>query len=57
MLNRRHFMGTAAMLLLAGCGPGDWLLNEAQSAATGSDPQPGNDIDLARHVLNRCPAG
>jgi len=57
MLNRRHFLGSATMLLLAGCGPGDWLLNEAQSTATGSDPQPGNDIDLARHVLNRCTFG
>lgn len=57
MYTRRHLLGSAVALLLAGCGPGDWLLDAAQPATTGSDLPPGPDVDLARHVLDRCTFG
>ncbi len=60
MINRRHLLrstfGATAMALLAGCGPSEWLVSEAQTT-TGADPSLGPDLSLARHVLNRCTYG
>ena len=52
-----RFMGSVVILALAGCGPGDWLLNDPQPTVVSGDAQPGNAVDLARHVLNRCTFG
>ncbi len=55
-LSRRHLLGAAMTAALAGCGPGEWLVGAA-AAAAGTDPAPGDTVDFARHVLDRCTFG
>ncbi len=55
-VTRRGLLTAGAALALAGCGPGDWLLN-ATAAPSTPDPDPGDGIDLARHMLDRCTHG
>jgi uncharacterized protein (DUF1800 family) len=56
-LSRRDLLGSAALLALTGCGPGDWLLSAADRRSTTPDPEPGTQPDLARHLLDRCTFG
>ncbi len=55
-VSRRHLLGSVALFALSGCGPSDWLLGAVASKA-GADPAPGDQPDLARHVLDRCTFG